>query len=346
MELAPTYTPRLVNREDGHMDTVRIGGVERGPDGGLEVSAQGLGCMGMSHGYGTFDDVDESIATLHLALDLGVTHWDTADVYGRGANEELLSRVLAERRDEVTLATKFGIAELGTGDRTGRNVVRGHPDYVRQACEASLRRLGVDVIDLYYLHRPPQDVPLEDTIGAMAELVPAGKVRHLGVSELDAGQLRTAHAIHPIAALQSELSLWTRDVEGVVPTLRELGIGLVPFSPLGRGFLTGTLDVSDLPDDDFRRGLPRFQDEAATRNERIVAAVRDVAVRHDASPAQVALAWVHHQQDRLGIPVAPIPGTKRRRWLRENVAAMDLDLDDRDLAGLDGLADQVTGNRY
>jgi aryl-alcohol dehydrogenase-like predicted oxidoreductase len=320
--------------------------METVPLGSLEVSAQGLGCMTMSHGYGVFDDVAESVATLHLALDLGVTHWDTADIYARGANEELLARVLAERRDEVTIATKVGITELGTGARTGSHVVRGDPGYVHRACEASLRRLGVDDIDLYYLHRPPRDVPLEETIGAMATLVDAGKVRHLGVSELDARQVRAAHAVHPVAALQSEYSLWSRDVEQVVPTLRDLGIGLVPFSPLGRGFLTGTVAIDELPRDDFRRGLPRFQADAARHNEGIVATVRRVARRHGASPAQVALAWVHQQRDRLHVAIAPIPGTKRRRWLRENVAAMDLTLTDRDLAELDGLADRVTGTRY
>lgn len=319
------------------MDTIELQG--------LVVSAQGLGCMGMSHGYGTFDD-RESIATLNLALDLGVSHWDTADIYGEGANERLLATVLATRRDEVTLATKFGIAELGTGDRAGRNVVRGHPDYVASACDASLARLGVDVIDLYYLHRPPQDVPLPETIGAMADLVDAGKVRHLGVSEVDSDQLRAANDVHPIAALQSEYSLWTRDVEAVVPTMRELGIGLVPFSPLGRGFLTGTVDVADLPDGDFRRGLPRFQEDAAADNGRLVQAVREVAARHVVSPAQVALAWVHQQQERLGITIAPIPGTKRRTWLPENVAALDLTLEAQDLAALQGLADDVTGARY
>ncbi|HKJ56680.1 MAG TPA: aldo/keto reductase [Nitriliruptoraceae bacterium] len=319
------------------MDTIDLNG--------LAVSAQGLGCMGMSHGYGTFDD-EESIATLNLALDLGVTHWDTADIYATGTNERLLSNVLATRRDEVTLATKFGIAELGTGDRAGQNVVRGHPDYVASACDASLERLGVEVIDLYYVHRPPGDVPIPETIGAMATLVDVGKVRHLGVSEFDAEQLRAANDVHPIAALQSEYSLWTRDVEDVVPTMRELGIGLVPFSPLGRGFLTGTVAVDDLPEDDFRRGLSRFQDDAAAQNMRIVAAVRDVADRHEVSPAQVALAWVHQQQESLGIAIAPIPGTKRRRWLRENVAALDIVLDDADRRALQGLADEVTGARY
>lgn len=312
---------------------------------GLVVSAQGLGCMGMSHGYGTFDDA-ESIATLNLALDMGVTHWDTADIYANGVNEELLATVLATRRDEVTLATKFGIAELGTGDRAGQNVVRGHPDYVRAACDASLSRLGIEVIDLYYIHRPPQDVPVAEAIGAMADLVDAGKVRHLGVSEFNPSQLREATDVHPISAVQSEFSLWTRDVEEVVPTMRELGIGLVPFSPLGRGFLTGTVVVEDLSPDDYRSGLSRFQTEAAAHNMAIVDAVQSVAAARGVSAAQIALAWVHQQQARLDIPIAPIPGTKRRRWLRENVAALDLALTAHDMATLDGLADNVTGARY
>lgn len=319
------------------MDTIDLNG--------LGVSAQGLGCMGMSHGYGTFDDA-ESIATLNLALDMGVTHWDTADIYARGVNEELLANVLATRRDEVTLATKFGIATLGTGAKAGQNVVKGHPAYVRTACDASLSRLGVDEIDLYYIHRPPQNVPVAEVIGAMAGLVDAGKVRHLGVSEFDTSQLREANDVHPIAAVQSEFSLWTRDVEDVVPTMRELGIGLVPFSPLGRGFLTGTVAVEDLSNDDYRSGLSRFQAEAAAHNMAIVEAVTAVAAQRGVSAAQIALAWVHQQQGRLDIPIAPIPGTKRRTWLRENVAALDLELTADDMTALDGLADNVTGARY
>lgn len=313
--------------------------------GDLTVSAQGLGCMGMSHAYGTRDD-DESIATLHEALDLGVTFWDTADIYAHGDNERLLAPVLADRRDEVTIATKFGIVELGVDGVPGRNRLSGHPDYVASACDASLDRLGVDHVDLYYNHRPPTDVPLEETIGAMGELVTAGKVGHLGVSEYDADQLRRAHAVHPIAAVQSELSLWTRDVEEVVPTMAELGIGLVPFSPLGRGFLTGTVDPADLDDTDFRSGMSRFRDDAVDHNLALVEVIEGVAARHDATAAQVAIAWVHQQSDRLGIPVVPIPGTKRRKWLRDNVAAMDLELTDDDLADLDDIADRVRGARY
>jgi aryl-alcohol dehydrogenase-like predicted oxidoreductase len=314
--------------------------------GGLQVPVQGLGCMTMSHGYGTFDDVDESLATLHEALDRGVTFWDTADVYAGGRNEELLARVLADRRDEVVLATKFGIAALGTGDRAGQNVIRGHPDYVAHACDASLRRLGVDHIDLYYHHRPATDVPVEETFGALSALVEAGKVGHLGVSEYDADQLRRAHAVHPVAAVQSELSLWHRDVADVVPTMRELGVGLVPFSPLGRGFLTGTVDPADLDEGDFRSGLSKFSGEAAAANRRLLTTIEEVARAHGATIAQVALAWVHQQEEPYDVPVVPIPGTKRRRWLRENVAALDLHLTGEDLAALDGLAEQSVGGQY
>ncbi len=319
------------------MDTTRLGD--------LEVSAQGLGCMGMSHGYGERDD-DESIATLHRALDLGVTFWDTADVYGDGDNERLLSGVLAQRRDEVTLATKFGITALGGGGNAGQHTVRGDHDYVHRACEASLERLGVEHIDLYYLHRPPDDVPIEETVGAMGELVTAGTVGHLGLSEVDEDQLRRAHAVHPITALQSEFSLWTRDPAPLAPTMQELGIGLVPFSPLGRGFLTGELDVDELGDDDFRSNLPRFRDDAADRNRRLLATISRIADDHDATPAQVALAWVDAQQDALGIPIVAIPGTKRRRWLEENVASRSVVLTTDDRSALDDLADQVVGARY
>lgn len=313
--------------------------------GDLTVSAQGLGCMGMSHGYGTFDD-RESIATLNLALDLGVSFWDTADIYAHGRNEELLARVLAGRRDEVVLATKFGIVELAVDDIPGNNLLTGHPDHVARACDASLARLGVDHIDLYYNHRPPTDVPLEETIGAMGDLVTAGKVGHLGVSEYDPDQVRRAAAVHPIAAVQSELSLWEREVEAVVPTMRELGIGLVPFSPLGRGFLTGTVAPSDLDDADFRAGMSRFQEDVAADNRHLVTVIEQVAARHDATPAQVAIAWVHRQSDRLGVSVVPIPGTKKRKWLRENVAALDLVLTDEDLDDLERIADRARGTKY
>ena len=316
------------------MDRIRLGE--------LEVSRQGLGCMGMSEWYGP-TDWDSSIATIRRALDLGVSFLDTADVYGAGHNEVLVGRAIAGRREEVQLATKFGIDRSG-GDQA--RVFRGEAGYVRRACESSLLRLGVDVIDLYYLHRPPETAEIEETVGAMAELVAEGKVRYLGLSEVDERLLRRAHAVHPITAVQSEYSLWTRDVEAVTPTMMELGIGLVPYSPLGRGFLTGTLDPDRLDSKDFRGALPRFRGEAAQANLAIVAAVRAVAQRHVMSPAQIALAWVYAQSDRLGVPVAPIPGTKRIRWLEENIAALDVQLTKDDLAELDPLGLQVVGARY
>lgn len=307
---------------------------------GFTVSAQGLGCMGMSQSYGP-GDWDESVATIHRALDLGVTFIDTANVYGVGHNEVLVGRALHDRRDRVQLATKFGID--GT---SGTRTIRGSHDYVKQACTDSLIRLGTDVIDLYYLHRPPQDAEIEETVGAMAELVAEGKVRYLGLSEVTPELLRRAHAVHPITAVQSEYSLWTRDPEELVPTMVELGVGLVPYSPLGRGFLTGTVDVTALGDGDFRASNPRFTGEAARANQAIVDAVRAVAERHSVRPAQVALAWVTAQSDRLQLPIVPIPGTKRRQWLEENVAALDIELTAEDLAELDPLGDQVAGTRY
>jgi aryl-alcohol dehydrogenase-like predicted oxidoreductase len=311
--------------------------------GGLTVSAQGLGCMGMSEFYGP-SDWDESIATISRALDLGVTFIDTADIYGAGHNEVLVGRGIAHRRDEVQLATKFGIDRSG-GD--AHRVVRGEHGYVKRACEASLLRLGVEVIDLYYLHRPPQTAEIEETVGAMAELVAEGKVRHLGLSEVSGELLCRAHAVHPITAVQSEYSLWTRDVEtDVIGAMRELGVGLVPYSPLGRGFLTGTVDVGTLGARDFRRRNPRFAGQAGQANQAIADAVRSVADAKGAAPAQVALAWVYAQQDRLGVPLAPIPGTKRVKWLEQNVAALDVTLTPAELAQLDPLASQVTGTRY
>nr|WP_039802602.1 aldo/keto reductase [Nocardia araoensis] len=309
--------------------------------GGLTVSAQGLGCMGMSHGYGAADD-EQSIATLRHALDLGVSLLDTADFYGAGHNEELIGRAIAGRRDEVVLATKFGFANrLGEPTR-----IRGDAAYVRQACDASLRRLGVDHIDLYYLHRVDQQVPIEETVGAMAELVQAGKVRHLGLSEAGADTIRRAHAVHPIAALQSEWSLWTRDLETeIVPVCRALGIGLVPFSPLGRGFLTGRYSsVEGLADNDVRRGQPRFAAGNLERNLAIVAKLNELAAAKGVTAGQLALAWVQHR----GEDVVPIPGTRRQRYLEENLAALTIELSADDLAAIEAAAppEQVAGDRY
>ncbi|WP_405655090.1 aldo/keto reductase [Streptomyces sp. RK9] len=310
--------------------------------GALTVSAQGLGCMGMSDAYGTSDDAT-SIATVHRALDLGVTLLDTSDYYGNGHNEELLGRALAgHRREQAVLATKFGFANrLGEPTR-----IRGDAAYVREACDASLRRLGVDHIDLYYVHRVDPDVPIEETVGAMAELVAAGKVRHLGLSEASARTIRRAHAVHPIAALQSEWSLWTRDLQDeIAPVCRELGIGVVPFSPLGRGFLTGRLtSVDSLEEGDMRRTQPRFADDNLKRNLAIVDALNDLAARRGVTAGQLALAWVQHRGD----DVVPIPGTRRQKYLEENVAAAALDLSADELAAIEAAApaDRVAGTRY
>jgi aryl-alcohol dehydrogenase-like predicted oxidoreductase len=312
--------------------------------GPLTVSALGLGCMGMSEFYGASDDT-ESVATIHRALDLGVTLLDTSDVYGPHTNEVLVGKAIAGRRDEVVLATKFGIVR-DPDDPKARGV-NGRPEYVRASIEGSLQRLGVDHVDLYYQHRVDPETPIEETVGAMAELVQEGKVRHLGLSEVDGALLRRAYAVHPIAAVQSEYSLWTRDPETqVVDVMRELGVGLVPYSPLGRGFLTGTVDVKTLGQKDFRGHNPRFAGAAGQANQAIADAAAEVASRHGVTPAQVALAWVLGQSDRLGIPVVPIPGTKRVRWLEENVAAADVELTAEDLAVLDPLGEQVVGARY
>jgi aryl-alcohol dehydrogenase-like predicted oxidoreductase len=311
--------------------------------GQLTVSAQGLGCMGMSEWYGA-TDWDESIATINRALDLGVTFIDTADIYGAGHNEVLVGRGIAHRRDEVQLATKFGI-DRSAGD--AHRVVRGEAAYVKRSCEASLVRLGVERIDLYYLHRPPQTAEIEETVGAMAELVAEGKVGYLGLSEVDGELLRRAHAVHPITAVQSEYSLWTRDVErDAIGAIRELGVGFVPYSPLGRGFLTGTVDLNTLDARDFRSRNPRFGGQAGQANLAIADAVRSVADAHGVPPAQVALAWGYAQASRLGVALAPIPGPKRIKWLEQNVAALDITLTADELAVLDPLAGQVTGARY
>ncbi len=307
---------------------------------GLVVSAQGLGCMGMSQSYGPADEA-ESIATIHRALDLGVTLLDTADVYGDGHNEELVGRAIAGRRGDVVLATKFALSRGPDGMR-----IDGRPEYVRACIDASLRRLGTDHVDLYYQHRVDPTVPIEDTVGAMGELVQAGKVRHLGLSEASARSLERAAAVHPIAAVQSEWSLWTRDLEAeVAPAARRLGIGLVPFSPLGRGFLTGAItSPDDFGPDDFRRGNPRFQGDNFDRNLRLVEEVRRLATSKGCTTGQLALAWVMAQGD----DVVPIPGTKRRSYLEENLGAADVDLLPADLERLAEIAPLgvAAGTRY
>ena len=309
---------------------------------GLEVSALGLGCMGMSAFYGTTDD-EESLATLHRALELGVTLLDTADVYGPFTNERLVGKAIAGRRDEVVLATKFGNESAEDGTRLGIN---GRPDYVRRACDASLKRLGVDYIDLYYQHRVDPDVPVEETWGAMKELVEAGKVRYLGISEAAPQTIRRAHAVHPVTALETEYSLWSRDPETeILPTLRELGIGFVPYSPLGRGFLTGQIQSpDDFADDDFRRTSPRFQGENFDKNLELVEQVQRLAEEKGVTPGQLALAWLLAQGDNI----VPIPGTKRRAYLEENVGAADLELTDEDLRRIDEVAPAgvAAGERY
>ena len=308
---------------------------------GPQVSALGLGCMGMSHAYGETDD-DESIATVHRALELGVTLLVTSDIYGPHTNERLVGRAIADHREQVVLATKFGI--LRDPADPARRGVNGRPEYVREACEASLRRLGTDHIDLYYQHRVDPDTPIEETVGAMAQLVQEGKVRYLGLSEASPETLRRACAVHQISALQTEYSLWTRDPEDdVLAACRELGVGFVAYSPLGRGFLTGAIrSVDDLSADDFRRTTPRFQGENFQRNLDLVEEVQRIAAEKEATPAQLALAWVLAQ----GEDIIPIPGTRRRTRLEENIGAIEVELTDDDLRRIDDAMPHVSGDRY
>jgi aryl-alcohol dehydrogenase-like predicted oxidoreductase len=316
------------------METIALG------TQGLTVSRQGLGCMGMSDFYGAGDDA-ESTATIHRALELGVTFFDTSDMYGPYTNEVLVGKALAGHRDEAVIATKFGIVR--DPDNPSRRAVNGRPDYVRQSCDGSLLRLGVEHIDLYYQHRVDPDTPIEETVGAMGELVTEGKVRYLGLSEAAPATIRRAHAVHPISALQTEYSVWSRDPEEeILPTLRELGIGFVPYSPLGRGFLTGALrSLDDLDEGDFRRYQPRFSGDNLADNVAIVEVIDQLASAKGCTPGQIALAFVH----AAGRDVAPIPGTKHRTYLEENVAALEVELTEEDLAVLDTVA-PAKGDRY
>jgi aryl-alcohol dehydrogenase-like predicted oxidoreductase len=307
----------------------------------IELSAVGLGCMGMNHGYGEPND-EESIATLEMALDLGINFWDTADVYANGQNEELVAKVLQPNREKIFIATKFGFRSYGEGKMGGFD---GSPAYMRIAVEGSLKRLKTDVIDLYYAHRIDPNVPVEEMVGAMAELVQQGKVRFLGLSEASANSIRKAHAVHPISALQSEYSLLTRDVEKeILPLCTELGISFVPFSPLARGLVTNTLDIDKLPEHDFRRALPRYQKDTQENNTRLAQGFAEVASGKNCTPAQLALAWVLQQ----GENVIPIPGTKRRKYLEENAAAVDIELSTGELVAIEELLAKYphTGDRY
>jgi aryl-alcohol dehydrogenase-like predicted oxidoreductase len=314
---------------------------------GEKLSAIGLGCMGMNHGYGTFND-DESINVLNVAIDLGINFWDTADIYANGLNEELLSKVLVPNRDKIFIATKFGFRQ-----NEGNNVFPGSagsyfdgsPAYLKTAVEKSLKRLGIDTIDLYYAHRIDPNVPVEDMVGAMADLVKEGKVRYLGLSEASAASIRKAHAVHPISALQSEYSLVTRDVEAeILPVCRELGISLIPFSPLSRGLMTNTLNLDELGSNDFRKTLPRFSDDYKENNQQLAAAFAKLALKKECTPAQLALAWVLAQ----GNDIIPIPGTKKTKYLRENAGSVDIELSKDDLQDIQNVMDKYpnTGMRY
>ncbi|ARH91047.1 MULTISPECIES: aldo/keto reductase [Streptomyces] len=330
------------------MSTEKIETVELGT-GGPRVGVQGLGCMGMSFAYGP-TDADEARATLERARELGVTLYDTADMYGRGENEKFLAPFVRAHRDEIVLATKFAIApDPAFPDDPAKRVIRNDRPYIRQAVEGSLQRLGVDTIDLYYMHRRNPDVPIEESVGAMAELVAEGKVKHLGLSEVTADELRAAHAVHPIAAVQSEWSLFSRDIEKhVVPAAAELGVALVPYSPLGRGFLTGAFVHADkeLGSDDFRRMQPRFTGDNAAANAALLEPVRTIAEAHGATLGQVALAWVQQQAAVAGLPVVPIPGTRKRTRIEENTGATRIRLSAQELALLEPIAGQVAGERY
>ncbi|MEV8042379.1 aldo/keto reductase [Streptomyces griseoluteus] len=325
---------------DRTLPSVRLG--ETGPETGV----QGLGCMGMSFGYGPAD-AEQSRAALERAFDLGVTLYDTADAYGAGDNERFLAPFFKAHRDEVVIATKFALSI--PPDDPSRRIIRNDAPYIRQAVEDSLKRLDVEVIDLYYMHRRDVNVPLEETVGVMADLVREGKVKHLGLSEVTAGELRTAHAVHPVAAVQSEWSLFSRDIEAqVVPAARELGVGLVPYSPLGRGFLTGAFTdaAKELTDGDFRRSQPRFTGDNATANAALLEPVRRVAEAHGATLGQIALAWVHQRAAVHGLAVVPIPGTRKAERVTENIGAAHLVLTEEELALLEPIAARVAGDRY